>query len=251
MFGNSFGPTAFDLKFRLFGVAVSVHPTFWLGGLWFAQYSHGLLMVASIATLFVSILTHEMGHALSGKYFGDRNPSVTLHMMGGYYMPGNALRHKQFIWMVLWGPMAGFFLGGLAVGAWFGMVFGLIPITPMLTTVAWDAMWINIIWGVVNLMPVFPLDGGALFREVIRWKVPSRDDVFSYTVSMVSAVVLALLMAAGSFYFGYTPSIFLGALAFQNYQLRAQAILIRKYGSGEADEPRQPWQQDPDWWKKN
>ncbi len=212
MFGNTFGPTAFDLKFRLFGVDTRVHPSFWLGGLMFAQNAGPMpLMLASIATLFVSILVHEMGHALSGKYFRDRSPSIVLHMMGGYYSPGNALKHGQLIWMVVWGPLAGFILGSVAIGSWFALGAGLLPDSEMLRTILWDAMWINIIWGVVNVLPVFPLDGGQIFREVVRWKFPLKDDAFSYSVSMVTAILVAGLMLAAHLTYhilGLFPAIF-------------------------------------------
>jgi len=254
MFGNAFGPTGFDLKFRLFGVNARVHPSFWLGGLIFTRGSPGIsLVLTGIATLFVSIFVHEMGHALSGKFFGDRVPSITLHAMGGHYTPGNTLRHGRFIWMVLWGPLAGFILGAIAIGARFALEAHLLPFSVLLWYAIYDLMWINITWGLVNLLPVFPLDGGQILREVVRWKFPLKTDAFSYTVSMITAMLVALGMFAADYAFGFGiyPVILFGMLAFQNYQLRQQFLAMGEYQRYEEEAPRQPWEQDADWWKKN
>src|SRR6266404_1267819 len=162
MFPGGVGTSPFDLNFRLFGVPARIHPTFWLGGLMFVGRSPNLyFLLVGIATLFVSILVHEMGHALCGKHYGDRSPSITLYIMGGYYMPGTiSLRRWKQIWMCLWGPLAGFMLGGVAIGVSVAVYHRLIPYSEVLGYVLVYAVWINILWGVANLLPVFPLDGG-------------------------------------------------------------------------------------------
>lgn len=201
--------------------------------------------------LFVSILVHEMGHALSGKHFGDRVPAITLHVMGGHYTPGSSLRHGQFVWMVIWGPLAGFILGACAVAAWFALPTQVLFQNAILATAIWDLMWINVVWGVVNLLPVFPLDGGQILREVVRWKFPMKDDVFSYTVSMIVAMFVALLMVLADFKFGIGlyPVILFGFLAYQNYTLRKYEIMTGGMSRYEEQGPRQPWERDANWWK--
>ncbi len=255
MVGFNYPPTPFDLKFRLLGVDARIHWTFWLGGLLFTRGSTEFsLVLTGIATLFISILVHEMGHALSGKYFGDRVPSITLHAMGGHYTPGYSLRHRQFVWMIIWGPLAGFILGGVAVAAWYLVPIGILASNKILFYVIWDAMWINIVWGVVNLLPVFPLDGGQVLREVLRWRNPSGDDVRAYTVSMVAAVIVAALMAALNVLnitssFGLYPILLFGFLAYNNYVLRKYEIETGGMARHEELAPRQPWERDADWWK--
>ncbi len=69
MYGQMFGATAYDLKFKLLGIPARVHPSFWLGGLLFTSGSHGIqFILVGIALLFLSIFVHEMGHALCGKH---------------------------------------------------------------------------------------------------------------------------------------------------------------------------------------
>ncbi|HLX59833.1 MAG TPA: site-2 protease family protein [Planctomycetota bacterium] len=251
MFPGGVGTSSFDLNFRVFGVPARIHPTFWLAGLFFVGRTPNLyFLLIGIATLFVSILVHEMGHALCGKYYGDRSPSITLYIMGGYYMPGSiSLRRWKEIWMCLWGPLAGFILGALALGLSVAVNRALIPYSDMLDYVLDCAIWINILWGLVNLLPVFPLDGGQILREIVRWKFPRKTDATAYLISMVTAIVVAALSAAAAFKYGnglYAALLF-GSLAFQNYQLRRISILTGDYHEEEA--PRQPWEQDADWWK--
>jgi len=69
------GKTQFDLKWSMLGVPVRVHPLFWLITL-FLSYHERMpftLVLISIAAIFFSILVHEFGHALSGRYYGDRS----------------------------------------------------------------------------------------------------------------------------------------------------------------------------------
>ena len=75
-----------DLKFRLLGIPVRVSPMFWVVG--FLLHIGGrdgvkpIDMIAWMAAVFVSIVIHEMGHALTARHFGHR-PWITLHGMGG------------------------------------------------------------------------------------------------------------------------------------------------------------------------
>lgn len=252
MFLQGVQPTAWDLKFRLFGIESRVHPGFWLGGLLFAQTAKSTWeLLAGVGALFVSIMVHELGHALCGKYYGDKVPSITLHMMGGYYTPGSiGLKHGQQIWMLIWGPLAGFILGAIAVGVAFAMLQKVIPYSDVLWTIVRNTIWICMIWGVVNLFPIFPLDGGQIFREIVRWKFPSKDDAFCYKVSMIVALMVSglAIWLAVTFGFGIITVILFLSLAYQNYQF--YQMEKNRRGVEDEDGPKQPWEQDADWWKK-
>ena len=84
------GPTPFDLRFRLFGTDVRVHPFFWLitilfGWSWLLEVlpGNGLIEVALwVACAFFSILLHEFGHVWMGRAFGSHG-HIVLHGMGG------------------------------------------------------------------------------------------------------------------------------------------------------------------------
>ena len=82
----------------------------------------------------------------------------------------------------------------------------------------YDMIWINLIWGLVNLLPIYPLDGGQA-TQVVLSQVDRRNGVRRcHIVSLVTAGILAVL----SFHLNrhdYFLVMFFGVLAFLNYQV--------------------------------
>jgi Zn-dependent protease len=240
-------PSQGDLHFRVFGIPVRVHPFFWLvtvvmglsGG---KEGTPPAELLIWVAVVFVSILVHELGHAFLQRRFGGR-PWITLHGIGGLASCDDCDRSpRSQILISLAGPAAGFLLAAIVVAivqssghalGWirdgqflpagtsgFG-VFGVI--------VYWDAfaaqaansllrniLFVNIIWGLVNLLPVYPLDGGRISRELCTLKNPRRGIVLSLRMSIVTAVLMAAIGAI-SWQSPYTALMF-GYLAYLNYQ---------------------------------
>src|SRR5262245_32925226 len=101
------------LKFRLLGIPVLIDWWFWLsavllGGGFSARGPEDWVRVAVwTGVIFVSILVHEMGHALAGAHFGAR-PGIKLHGLGGLtYLPGANFSRGQSIAASAAGPAAG------------------------------------------------------------------------------------------------------------------------------------------------
>src|SRR5438445_1491911 len=113
---GSVPPTPYDLTFSLFRIPVRVHPLFWLVALLLGMNIRPpLYVVIWVAVVFVSILVHEMGHALAIRQFGWW-PSILLYTFGGLamYQPTYRDARKQMM-ILLAGPMAGFLLAGAIV----------------------------------------------------------------------------------------------------------------------------------------
>ena len=112
--------TPYDLNFRLFGFPVRVHPFFWLAA---ALLGANLLeagiqyLLIWITVMFVSILVHELGHALVFRRFWERlaHRFVDVRRTGGAVCERGA-RWKQIV-VSLAGPVAGFILCGLVYGS--------------------------------------------------------------------------------------------------------------------------------------
>jgi len=262
-------PTAFDIKWSMLGTAVRVHPTFFLFSL-FMAYREKIpftIVLAVMATHFLSILVHEFGHALSHRYYGDRNPSVLIYFLGGLCFSGSKeLQRQQKINMLLWGPGAGFILGALAYGIG-AVLFGPGFILPgPVASVSSDGMlhllivldalvWFNLLWGMVNLVPVLPLDGGQLLETWIGWKRPSLGMAFVAKVSFFAAILCAVLSLVVVFFYGSRqlgPAILFGMLAYNSWTLRKHLEMYGEPGDfGGGQGPRDPWEQDADWWKKS
>ncbi|HEX9697639.1 MAG TPA: site-2 protease family protein [Actinomycetota bacterium] len=150
------------LRFRLAGIPVRVEPVFFLiivliGGL----DRPGILILSFAATAFVSILFHEFAHAVAFRAFG-RSPSIVLHAFGGLTgAPGAPLSRTRDIVVSAAGPLSQIIVLGVPA------LMLRLPIARAFRSINWyialtDAAWINIGWGVLNLMPVLPLDGGRI-----------------------------------------------------------------------------------------
>ena len=252
-------PTPYDLRWSMFGIAVRVHPMFWLVSVIMGAdlLRAGIrFLLIWVVCMFVSILIHELGHVCAGLAFGSRG-HIVLYGFGGLAIGSNRLtRRWQRVAVSFAGPLAGFvFLGMLFVVLWIwdpqailvyvDMVIRALglPIDnfadfrlvgPRLNHIAFfvvgNLIFINLLWGLVNLLPVWPLDGGMICREVCEGASPDRGLSSSLGISLVVAGLLALHCVL--VYFGKQllpipigspyAAILFGLLAFQSYQLLQQ-----------------------------
>jgi len=245
--------TPYDVQFRLFDIPVRVHPMFWLVAAilgWNAQSLGFPYLLTWIGCMFVSILVHELGHVFVGRYFGSQG-HIVLYAMGGLAINSNNLhRNWQRIAVCFAGPGAGFLLlaGLLAflfaadrerfdaavalVQSFLGIGSGI-----RLGRTLWDAailflVQINLLWGLLNLLPIWPLDGGQISRDVCGAIFPGRGLRISLGISFVVAGLLAVhcLMdhygrpLIPNFQFGSMPmALFFGLFAVQSFLLMQQA----------------------------
>ncbi len=189
MFGTV-NPTPYDLNFSLFGIPVRVHPFFWLVSFLAARGRHDAkLMLCWVLCLFVSILVHELGHALTARYFGWP-PHIVLHQFGGYasYQPTWGHSTAKKITISFAGPGFGFALYFLTSGIERLLDYKGVDLTLLQQVAFSDLEWINLWWGLVNLLPVYPLDGGQICRAAIsHWRPRDGEDI-SLKLSMVTAI---------------------------------------------------------------
>jgi Zn-dependent protease len=235
-------PTRFDLRFSIAGIPVSVHPAFWLIALLFGSSGDPLLIPIWILVVFVSILVHELGHALAFRRYGQGS-RIVLHFAGGLTIPepvswgsgyaNVAVSPNQQIFISLAGPFAGFTLAALVIFIVTVMggsvittrLFGFIPLPVnallpfggrVLSVLISMLLWVNVFWGLVNLVPVYPLDGGSVTRNILIQADPVDGVRKSLWVSVIAGGLLALVGLL------FLRSIFMallfGLLAFQSYQ---------------------------------
>ena len=232
--------TRYDLNFSLAGIPVRVHPLFWLMALLLGFRSGGVVdLLIWVVAVFFSILVHELGHSLMMRAFGQ-DSRILLYMFGGLAMPEASYRgrglsavsseSKRKILILLAGPLAGFLLAALIVAlvaALGGLVsmttlFGIIPLPVavflnggIINSVINAFLWMNVFWGFVNLMPVYPLDGGQIARILFLKADPWDGLRKSLWLSFVSGIILAI---AGFFLFrsSFMAILFL-ILALQSY----------------------------------
>lgn len=169
-----------ELNLRLFGIPVSIKPTFLILGLLFYGWtSHIGIAAELVAWAFLAILLHELGHAWAFRRYGI-SPAIELYMLGGLtYATRDSIRpqltHGQQIFISFAGPLMSILLG--VVLLILTALLGGLPSYFM----PWDQaalypLFFSFGWGILNLLPIMPLDGGHILRHLLafhpRWNAP-------------------------------------------------------------------------------
>lgn len=201
-------------RFTIFGIPVEVQPFFWvslalIGGGISADSSAAIFnVVLFILAGFISVLVHELGHALTARSFGA-NSAITLQAFGGYAAySGVRLSRWQSFLVTAAGPAIQI-LFGIAVLV---LNRSLPELSPPGSYFLVTLMLISFIWAIINLLPVVPLDGGQMLNAALG---PARIKITLW-ISVIVALVAAFAMYrfTGSILF----PIFLGMFAWQAFQ---------------------------------
>lgn len=261
--------TQFDVKFQLLGVPVRINPLFWAVAAVMGWQKNDLpIVLLWVVCVLVSILVHEYGHALMSKAFGY-SASIVLWGMGGLcYSQGERQTLCERLAVVFAGPGAGFLFCGVV------MVMGtvLLGITPLGHVQAAGSLvglgsagevaarvsrllgegtagqftfdtyrflvFINLYWGLLNLLPIWPLDGGQAAQILLSAYDRHRGQRRSHILSLLVAGGLALVVFQLSkdlfltFFFGY--------FALVNYQMLQTLHQAHSMGLYQEDE----------WWRR-
>jgi stage IV sporulation protein FB len=230
------------IRFQLFGIPVEIQPFFWittalLGGAYNARTPDSILSVALfLLAALVSILVHELGHALVGLKYGGGRARILLTAFGGLAINDGARFNKEGRFrMIAAGPGAGFalfiavvaglclFFNDADVLAYLSRVLVNQPTAyrtmdlvlfmqenPVIHMLVQHLLWINFWWGIINLLPVMPLDGGQITDLYVS---PQKR------VYLIGAIAAGAMAVFGYLWLDsmYTAVLF-GFLAWQNYQ---------------------------------
>lgn len=203
------------IHFRLFGIPITIEPWFWITLLIIGtsgsnnMATQDALMFTGIFVLVgaISILVHELGHALTARAFGAE-PSITLQAFGGFAsFPSARITRSQDFLITAAGPFIQIVLGILA---WIVLVNVNLP-TDYSKQLFTDLRDISLFWAIINLVPVLPLDGGRLLAATLGPKRIRATMIISMVVGGLAAL---LFLAAGMWIFAAMLVFF----AFQSYQ---------------------------------
>lgn len=139
-------------------------------------------LIGWVAAVFLSILIHELGHALAMRHFGDRQVGIMLYGFGGFAQGRRAHTRAQDIQLTAAGPGLQI-AAGLAMG--WAMSLWTIP-SPWLRGVCMDFVAVSLFWALVNLLPILPLDGGRICSALVG---NTRQ---ALKISVVCAALIAL-----------------------------------------------------------
>lgn len=205
-----------SLEFRLFRIPVRIHLWFWLMALWLwtlnSEQGWAGLMIW-VAVVFQGILMHELGHALVGRAFG-RQPRIELIALGGltWWEQREALSPMRSLGVSIAGPAVGIVVGLIALG----LMDVVRPTDASLARYALASLiYVNLGWGVLNLLPVLPLDGGNIVASLMELFSPKRGRLFACYVSFAA---IGVLFAVTVVFQQYPATILLLLLGFSTYQ---------------------------------
>ncbi|NOJ28666.1 MAG: peptidase M50 [Nitrososphaeraceae archaeon] len=134
-----------------------------------------IIGISGSLLLFVSVILHELAHSITAIKYGIKVRQIILFIFGGVSDIQEEPRdfHKEFK-IAIAGPLTSFILAGL-----FGSALLLVKSigdilflsTQIVTAVLTYLTTVNVILGLFNLIPAFPLDGGRILRACLfRWK---------------------------------------------------------------------------------
>ena len=203
---------------KVLGIPTKIEPSFFVLSL-FLGASRGLnlsLLLEWVVVVFISVLLHELGHALVARQFG-MSPQITLYSMGGLtsWSETTEISPPKHLAISVAGPAAGFLLGGILFVAAPTLLSAME--SELLTIAYYDLLWVNIGWGIFNLLPILPLDGGHVLLTLERWITKKQDQIISYVISLlVSLTIIYLAFTLRStwvvilgIWFAYTNASFL------------------------------------------
>jgi stage IV sporulation protein FB len=201
------------IRFTIFGIPVEIQPFFWVtliifGGALDADTPTEMFqLMLFVLAGFISILVHELGHALTAKRYGAYS-HIVLQGLGGFAAySGKRLSRSQSFIVTAAGPGVQIALGvaGLYLsrnipemnshGRYFLVMLS----------------FISLFWAGLNLLPVLPLDGGQMLNALLG---PSRIKITLWTTIIVAVVGGIAMLQFGSWIF----PILLGMYAWQAFQ---------------------------------
>jgi stage IV sporulation protein FB len=205
------------INFSLFKIPVRVEPWFWIvlalfGGAAGGDSKEALYQILLfVCAGFISILVHELGHALTARHFGNR-VWIVLHAFGGLaYREGGINTRKREFLIIAAGPLIQILLGLVAL-----LLFQQADELPQHVRVfLWMLYWISVFWALLNLLPILPLDGGRLLESILG---PGRIRT-TLIVSVVTAGLVCIYCISSMYIYG---AMLTGYFAFESYKALKQ-----------------------------
>jgi len=138
--------------------------------------------------LFVSVLLHELAHAIVTIRGGGHVKAIVLMMFGGVTLMDREVRPEREAWMAFVGPLSSFVIAAVS---WAVAAFVPLPPGAMAALLVFAAM--NALLGAFNLLPAFPMDGGRVLRGILATRIGTvRATRIAATVGQAMAVAFAI-----------------------------------------------------------
>jgi Zn-dependent protease/CBS domain-containing protein len=189
---------------------------------WSPVLTWGTALAAGVL-FFVSILLHELSHAVVGRLNGVHVGRITLFVFGGMaHMEGEPPTPKAEFLMAVVGPLMSLMLGVLSIAIGTALAdpsvmadaarsddptTALQALGPAPTLFLWLGP-INLVLGLFNLVPGFPLDGGRILRAILWWSTGSMQQATRWSALAGQAVAWTLIASGMAMAFGLEVPLF-------------------------------------------
>jgi Zn-dependent protease len=218
------------MELQLFGIPVTIRNSFWMtAGIYLLFGLQGRnpieYVLVGVFCLFAAVVLHESGHALVATAFRLGPVVIEVHGLGGVTYHRGAREWWKNLLVSLAGPAANLLS---AVAAVVGLVvapFGLLGYT------FGQLLFISLFLAILNLLPIFPMDGGKALRSVFHGFGLRDADLWTANIGLVGATLLTALavwrLVAGGGY-GIFSVIIAAQLVMQNWEFRNSALASRR-----------------------
>jgi Zn-dependent protease len=155
-------------------------------------------ILALLAAVFLCVILHEYGHALTARHFGIRTLGITLLPIGGVAQL-ESIPHSpiQELWIALAGPAVNFVLAALLLGFFLllgGTASDLMPGGADASLIGW-LIGLNLLLGAFNLLPALPMDGGRVLRAALALRMSNL--AATRIAARVARAIAALMVVFG------------------------------------------------------
>jgi stage IV sporulation protein FB len=206
------------ITFRMLGIPVGVHVTFLVVALLGASAYRGLDIAIWTLAAFVSILSHEFGHALVARSFGALGLNITLYGLGGLtsYRHGPSMTHGRSFLVSAAGSGVGILIGG---SVWLADQQGLfVGASSEVMVFVESVIFTSLVWGILNWVPIVPLDGGHMVLHLVSMFDEERAPLIAQVATWIAVAILAPVAWINGYRFGSLIVIVFAFMGLREYQ---------------------------------
>jgi Zn-dependent protease/CBS domain-containing protein len=179
----------------LAGIPVRIHFTFFLFLAWIAVTTRAAMWVGLILAVFLCVVLHEFGHALTARRYGVKTRDITLYPIGGVAMLEGRPTARAELWIALAGPAVNVVIA-LVLGAVLYFTQGpeALSLANMQTSFLPALLTANVWLVLFNMIPAFPMDGGRVLRAVLALRIDeARATQIAAMIGQGLAIVLGFV----------------------------------------------------------
>ncbi len=222
------------MQFKFLGFDIRLDFTFLFIGILFYGLFTTIGLVLFLLVSGLTVLLHELGHAITARRVGGDVLSVNLQGFGGFtaWLPNDGVTVMERFWVAAAGPLYQLALGALFYALIYAGALGSRLSDVLGSPLNWTALWVadregqwlefvvlamailSVVWAVFNLVPIFGLDGYTMLRQLMVRVSPTRGDDVARVLGLIISVGLVGFFALRGAILG---AVWVGYIAFSNY----------------------------------